>query len=283
MPRSFLSFALVAIIVTSMVACSTSPTKPTPPDKTDSGMEMAKGTTSTDMPDVDEPQAPPRPSYTTDEYINKMMAEGQPSAEPPPDVVPEVGTAAVAAVGMDEMIGKKKVEAEASSALVDYYIQQAQRNKKELKYDDALEWVKKALGEAPANQQAIELYNQILAAQGKRTGQIPNELAELQRRRLVQQDEAKTQANYYFNEGKKAFHEERFDAAIDHFENVLTIVNNSPHGTDWGTLKSETEEFLFQSREGKLRADEAAMAEAARMALENVKQDESKRDRKSVV
>ncbi|MEN8148352.1 MAG: hypothetical protein ABFS86_00930 [Planctomycetota bacterium] len=274
MPRSFLSFALVVIVATSMVACASSPSKPTPPEKADSGMEVAKGTTTTDMPDSDEPQAPPRPSFTTDEYINKMMAEGQPSAEPPPDVVPAAGTAAV---GMDGLAEKKKVEGEATEALVDYYIEQAERNKKELKYDEALVWVKKALGESPGDQRAGDLYKEILAAQGKRAGVIPHEMAELQARNRVQQEEARVQANYYFNEGKKGFHEERFDAAIDNFENVLTIINNAPYGTEWGTLRSETEEFLFQSREGKLRADEAAMAEAARMALDTVKQDEAKR------
>ena len=142
MPRHFLSFALVVFIVTSMVACASSPSTPVPPEKTDSGMEVAKGTTTTDMPDADEPEAPPRPSFTTDEYINKMMAEGQPSAEPPPDAPLTADT-----VGMQDLAERKKVQGEANAALVDYYIEQAERLKKELNYDDALGWVKKALKE----------------------------------------------------------------------------------------------------------------------------------------
>lgn len=300
MPRSFLSFALVVIVSFGMVACSSAPKKPAPPEKASTEMEVAMGTT-TDMPDTAEVEAPPRP-LTTDEYIEKMMAEGQPSAEPPPDVEmepipaqppvepipaepvpaepvvqPEPVPAAPMSGSMEDLIAKKKIEQEARSALVDYYLDQANRLKKELRYDDALDWVYKALQEDPANQEAMELYNALLAAQGKRGGQIPNELVELQKRNAVQQQEVRTQANYFFNEGKKAFHEERFDAAIDSFENVLTLINNAPYGTDWGSLKAETEEFLFQSREKKVQADEAAMAEAARVALDQVKQDEMKR------
>ena len=44
---------------------------------------------TTDMPDTGEVEAPPRP-LTTDEYIEKMMAEGQPSAELPPMPEPPV-------------------------------------------------------------------------------------------------------------------------------------------------------------------------------------------------
>jgi len=298
MPRSFLSFALVVIVATAMVACSSTPTKPAPPEKASTDLEVGKGTTTTDMPDTAVVEAPPRP-LTTDEYIDKMMAEGQPSAAPPPqpeampeavpepgpepqpvpETIPEPGAAAAAPLSteMEELIAKKKIEQEARSALVDYYLDQGRRLKKELAYDDARDWGYKALQEEPANQEAIELYNSILAAQGKRAGKIPNELIELQRRTEVQKEMVRTQANYYFNEGKKAFHEERFDAAIDSFENVLTLINNSPYGTDWGSLKAETEEFLFQSREKKVLADEAAMAEAARMALDEVKKDEAKR------
>ena len=302
MPRSFLSFALVVFVATAMVACSSTPKKPAPPEKASTDMEVAAGTTTTDMPDGAVVEAPPRP-LTTDEYIEKMMAEGQPSAAPPtqpepmpepgpepgpepvpepgpePQPVPEPGPAAAAPLSaeMEELIAKKKIEQEARSALTDYYLDQGRRLKKELSYDDALDWVYKALQEEPANQEALELYNSILAAQGKRAGKLPNELLELQRRAKVQKDEVKTQANYYFNAGKKSFHEERFDAAIDSFENVLTLINNSPFGTDWGSLKAETEEFLFQSRQKKIQADEAAMAEAARMALDEVKQDEAKR------
>jgi len=301
MPRSFLSFALVVIVLTSMVACSSTPKKPAPPEKASTEMEVAKGTTTTDMPETAVVEAPPRP-LTPDEYIEKMMTEGQPSAAPPPEdivmepvpaqpvpgvePIPEPEPTHVAAgpmsAEMEGLIAKKKIEQEARSALVDYYLDQAKRLKKELLYDDALEWVLKALQEEPANQEAIELYNSILAAQGKRSGQIPNELVELQRRAAVQRDEARTQANYFFNEGKKAYHEERYDPAIDSFENVLTLINNSPYGTDWGSLKSETEEFLFQSREKKVQADQAAMAEAARMALNQVKKDESKRKHEEI-
>ena len=132
----------------------------------------------------------------------------------------------------------------------------------------------RALKIAPDNQRAIALYHSILAAQGKRAGVFVSASEELAKLSQVKIQEAQTKANYYFNEGKRAFGEDRYDDAISNFENVLTIVEVAPYGADWGNLKADTERFLFQAKQKKEAYDETSARAAARAALENVKAEE---------
>ena len=94
MPRSLIRISLLFLMVAVLVSCGGPPKKPAPPEKT-SEMEVAKGTTTTDMPEAGEPEtvpeaapetapemapvageaeAPARP-MTIDEYIDRMMHE----------------------------------------------------------------------------------------------------------------------------------------------------------------------------------------------------------------
>ncbi|MHC4862312.1 MAG: hypothetical protein ACYTDY_19705, partial [Planctomycetota bacterium] len=198
----------------------------------------------------------------------------EPPVEPPvePDT-PE----ALARKRLQELEEKENIKLQYQEYLTEYYIDQAEAKKKELLFGEAEEWVLRALKVAPDNQRAVSLYHAILAAQGKRAGELVSPAEELAKLQQVKIQEAQTKANYYFNEGRRAFGEGRFDDAITHFENVLTIVDIAPYGADWGNLKADTERFLFQARQKKLKADEESAKAAARTALENVKAEELRR------
>jgi type II secretory pathway component GspD/PulD (secretin) len=312
MPRSFLTFTLLAIALVFLAfvpSCGGAPKKPEPPEKT-TDMTVAKGTTTTDMPETgevpstEEPVAPPRP-MSLDEYIEKMMKEEpavpppvpegmEPAPEPTTEPAPEPTTEPVPEPTTEPMpepmlsdaekfLAKaeeqKRIENQYRDYLTAYYIDQARRKMKELRYGEAQELILRALENSPDNQEAIGLYREILAAQGKRAGEIPQAKEELEKLHHVRQKEMQAKANYHFNEGKKAFHDGRYDGAIQQFETVLAIVEKGPYGTDWGTLKEETENLLFQAREKKVKADEATAKAAARNAIAVVKEQELKRQK----
>ncbi len=172
---------------------------------------------------------------------------------------------------------QKRVELQYEEYLVNYYITQAETLKVDLRYEEAEVWVRKALDRAPDNQRAIALFREILDAQGKRAGVLPTAKSNLEDIHNVRIQEAVTKANHYFNSGKKAFHEERFGAAIEAFEDVQTIINQAPYGANWGSLPEETEQFLFQSRNRKDQKDQMEARDAARRALDKVKQEENLR------
>lgn len=310
MPRSFVSFLVLAVCASVLTACGGPPKKPTPPEKT-SDMEVAKGTTTTDLPgeepampgpmDEDQPVAagpdevppvaeppvaPPRPldhpefieRHMTGQVPGEEVAEG-PDVTPPPDGMPEAGGAAEQY--LRELEARKRVEMEAKASLVDYYLSQAEKLHTELRHKEAETWVLRALDLAPDDQRAQDLHRRILAAQGVRDPQLVRVREQLEELHRVKIQEAQTKAQFYFNEGKKAFHESRWSESIENFENVLTIIDNGPYGADWGTLRAETEEFLFQARERLAAAEEAEARDAARRALLSVKEEELQRKREA--
>jgi general secretion pathway protein D len=127
--------------------------------------------------------------------------------------------------------------------------------------------------------EAVALHNEILAQQGVRGPDMLEAKNELAKLHDVKAKEAQAKANHYFNQGKAAFHEERYGAAIEAFDNVLTIIDRGPYGTDWGTLREETEQFLFQARELKAKADEQAARDAAASALNRVRDEEALKEK----
>lgn len=311
MPRSLLKFSLVVLALSVLVSCGGPPKQPEPPEKT-SGMEVAKGTTTTDMPEEGaEPTAPPRP-LTIDEYIEKMMREGNaappPPANPPmtePETPAEPGATAkeipegkypapeepaaepetpAAPESVDEQrlrerAEQKRLELQAQDYLVRYYIDQARRQYQDLDYEQARITILRALELQPENADAIQLHNAILAAQGKRGGEMLNAKEELAREARVRAEAARTKASFYMNQGRTAFQEERYADSIDSFENVLTIIEQSPYAIDWGTMKDEAEQYLFQAREKLAQAETAAAREAAASALETVREQELRQAR----
>jgi general secretion pathway protein D len=196
---------------------------------------------------------------------------------PPPPVAPPPAYESEADRRMRELAEKKRVELQYEEYLVDYYIGQAEGHFAELRYPEAEEWILKALDRQPDNQKAIELYQRILAAQGRRAGEIPSARTELQRLHEVKGQEAKAQAAHYFSEGEKAYGDKRYDEAITNFDNVLTIIDNAPYGVDWGTMKSDANDFLFRCRQDKVKYEEELGRDRARQALDQVRKEELKR------
>lgn len=299
MPRSFMKFPLVVLALSILFSCGGPPKKPAPPEKT-SEMEVAKGATTSDLPEemaTAEPAAPDRP-MDLQPYIDKMMAEGRAGPEvagpPPGPVMPPVAPPDEVAAKpvepgkyeetppaepesevdarMRALAEQKTLEMQAKEALLDYYLDRAESNLAELRYDDAEADVRRALEIAPDDQRARDLFMEIMAAQGRRGETVGDAARTLAEAHQVRQQEAQTKANYYFQEGVKAFSEERYPTAIENFENVLTIIDRGPYGVDWGTLRSETEEFLFRARERLATAQQEAAREAARRALTEVRE-----------
>lgn len=101
MPRFSISLALLAVALLVVVGCGGPPKKASPPAKT-TDLEVAKGTTTTDIPEPGVDQPGPA-TMTVDDLIDRHMgtrdAEGAPSpALPsrPPAGVPTAGDAGVA-------------------------------------------------------------------------------------------------------------------------------------------------------------------------------------------
>jgi len=305
MPRSLLTLTLLLVAI-SVVACSgTQKTPATPPEKT-TDMEPMGGTTTTDVPEmVAEAEETPTRPMTVDEYVDETMKRREaaggrlveevpiPAAEPVPgepvpaeapveSVPPEVPIVeTMAEKRLREVEEKTRIEREYTDYLVGYYIGQARALYDDLEYGQAEEMILKALERAPDNSEAIEVHRMVQAALGKRAGEIPDARRALVEIHQVKSQEALTKGNYYFNRGKKAFHEERFAAAISDFENVLTIISRSPYGVDWGTLKEDAEQFLFEANQKKEQQDAMLAREAARAALGEVDAAESKRKREA--
>ncbi len=305
MPRSFLKFLLVVLALSVLFACGGPPKKPSPPEKT-SPMVVAKGTKTTDLPKPGvEAKAPPRPE-TIDEYIARMMREKRaakpamkpvakpvkpapkPVAKPvkpaPKPVAKPVKPApkpapkeTLAEKRLRELAERKKVDMALRDRLVDYYLTLAEGKMKDLRYEEAEYWLLKALEQDADNAKALALLQRARAALGKRSGEIVSAKEELRKLHSVKQAEALTLANAHFNNGKRFFHDKQYARAIDAFENVLSIIEHSPYGVDWGTLPQETEQFLFQAKRLKEKADEAAARSAAEAALERVKNEEMRR------
>ncbi|MCU0724624.1 MAG: hypothetical protein MUE73_02370 [Planctomycetes bacterium] len=227
------------------------------------------------LPPAPEPTPPPPvPAAPTVEPVPPVVAPAPPPvpvAPPPPAYESEADRR------MRELAERKRVELQYEEYLVNYYVGQAETHFGELRYPEAEEWILKALERQPDNQKAIELYQKILAAQGRRAGEIPSAQTELQRLHEVKIQEAKAQAAHYFSEGEKAYNAKLYDDAIKNFDNVLTIIDNAPYGIDWGTMKSDANDFLFRCRQDKVKYEELLAKDRARQALDDVRKEELKR------
>jgi general secretion pathway protein D len=246
---------------------------PAAPAATAAGVEEAK---YPDTAEVKPAPSQPDPPMATVEQPEQPAQPEQPVVAEQPEVAPEQP------LSLDErrMIAleeEKRIQLQYEEYLVNYYIAQAEALKAELRFEEAEVWVLKALERAPDHQGAIALYREIQAAQGKRAGELPTAKGDLENLHNVRIQEALTKANYYFNRGKKAFHEERYAAAIDAFEDVQTVINQAPYGANWGSLPEETEQFIFQARNRKDLKDQMDARDAAKRALNKVKQEEDRR------
>ncbi len=225
------------------------------------------------VPAAPEPQ--PVPAVPAAPVLPPPPPPAPPVIAPPAPVPPAVESEADRR--FRELQERKRVELQYEEYLVNYYLTQAETLYGQLRYDEAETWALRALERQPDNARAIEIYQKSLAAQGKRAGEIPTAKVELQRLHEVKIQEAQTKAAWYFNEGKKAFAENRFDDAIVNFENTLTIIDHAPYGADWGTMKEDANDFLFRSRQEKVKYEESLSRDRARQALDDIRKDELRR------
>jgi type II secretory pathway component GspD/PulD (secretin) len=109
----------------------------------------------------------------------------------------------------------------------------------------------------PANASAMQMERQIQAALGHRggsAGQYADERALLTKIRI---DEQRTKAAKLTSIGGMHAANDRFDSAIESFEDALFIMNTSPYQVDWGNIRKQAEDGLRQAR--TMQADAARM------------------------
>ncbi len=129
----------------------------------------------------------------------------------------------------------------------------------------------------PTNSDARQMLREVQAALGHRgasAGTYADERALLTKLRV---DEQRTKAAQLTSQGRIHLDNDRFDSAIEAFEDALFIINTSPYEIDWGNIRKEAEDGLRQSRTLKADAARNRHRSAVESGLDQLAREEEQR------
>ncbi|MCB9825677.1 MAG: hypothetical protein H6806_12385 [Planctomycetes bacterium] len=129
----------------------------------------------------------------------------------------------------------------------------------------------------PTNADARQMLRETQAALGHRgatAGTYADERALLTKIRI---DEQRTKAAKLTGQGRMHLDNDRFDSAIEAFEDALFIINTSPYQVDWGNIRKEAEDGLRQARTLQNDAIKVRRREAMEEGLTELAREEEQR------
>ncbi len=178
---------------------------------------------------------------------DEMPVYGGPPMEGPPAVDPAAATA-----DRERFLAQSKVNA-------------ARVHMRNGEYLDARDRLREAMEISPDNAEAKFMMREVMSMLGSRANAADDYAKSRALNAKVRIEEQRTKAGKLNNVGRMHLTNERYDDAIEAFQDSLFIINTSPFQVEWGSIESDAQNGLRQAKAQK----EAAEKEARQSAIED--------------
>ncbi|MGE0191691.1 MAG: hypothetical protein AB7T63_06565, partial [Planctomycetota bacterium] len=221
------------------------------------------------MPEDDDAPAP-------DEVVEEAVEDAGEVVEDAADAVEEAAPEAAPAESSPVEL-REAVVADRRRFLVSQKIDTAREQMRAGDFAAAQATLNEVLDLDPTNAGARHMLRETQAALGHRgatAGTYADERALLTKIRI---DEQRTKAAKLTGQGRMHLDNDRFDSAIEAFEDALFIINTSPYQVDWGNIRTEAENGLRQARTLQDDAIKVRRREAMEEGLTQLAREEEQR------